>query len=242
MNPKRIALWLLIASVGASALLGIIIVLAGKFSEIEVRIILTTLTISAMSICALAAGALWESGRKKPLALAGIILAVLAAILFLSGIWTRASNEEFWKFNASVGLVAVATAHACLISLASLAKSFVWARITAFVFVYALAAEFIYLLYGNPEQPDTIIRIVGATSIVVAALTIVIPIFHRLSRKESEADSPLTPNRAPVAEITCPECDFRSPNTGGEIECGNCGCRFKITILQAGSPRSSAAS
>lgn len=242
MSPKRIALWFLIVSVGASALLGIIIVLAGTFSEIEVRIILTTLTISAMSICALAAGALWESRRNKPLSLTGIFLALAAGVLIILGIWTRANSEEFWKFSASIGLLAVATAHACLISLASLSTAFAWARIAAFIAVYALAAEFIYIFYGEPEQSDTIIRIIGATSIIVAALTIVVPIFHRLSRSESGANQPLAQDRIQISEITCPECGSRQPNSDREIECVNCGCRFKITILQTGSRPSPPAS
>jgi len=239
MSPRRIALWFLIASVGASALLGIIIVLAGTFSEIEVRIILTTLTISAMSICGLAAGALWETGRKKLLSLSGIILAVLAAMLMLVGIWTRTSSEEFWKFSASLGLVAVATAHACLISLALLSKSFAWARIAAFIAVYALAAEIIYLIYRQPK-PDTMARIIGATSIVVAALTIVIPVFHRLSRAESQTGAPVTAGAQSTTDITCPQCGSRLPNVAGELDCGHCGCRFTITILRSGSPAPSA--
>jgi len=233
MSPKRIALWFLIASVGASALLGIIIVLAGTFSEIEVRIVITTLTISAMSICALAAGALWEKGQKKVLSMTGIVLAILAAFLILFGIWTKTNGEEFWKFSASVGLVAVATAHACLLALASLSRSFAWARVAAFVAVYALAIEIIYVIYQQPRG-DTMARIIGATSIVVAALTIVTPVFHRLSRKESGPNESTEATQL-AAQVSCPQCGSRQPNAPRQIQCENCGCRFVITILQAGS-------
>lgn len=235
MSPKRIALWSLIGSVAASALLGILIVLAGTFNDVQVRIILTTLTISGMSICALGAGALWESGKKKPLALTGIVLAVIAAVLLILGIWTRIHDEEFWKLSASVGLLAVATAHACLISLAYLSASFAWARIVSYIFAYSLAAEFIFLIYWAPDETETIFRIIGATSIVVAALTIVIPIFHRLSRNDAEAEPPITTGRVLTAEIYCPQCGTRQPDSGGEMVCARCGCRFTVTILQPGS-------
>lgn len=233
MSPKRIALWFLIASVSASALLGIVIVLAGNFSDLEVRIVVTTLTISATSICALAAGALWETGRKKPLSFAGMILALLAALLIIAGIWVKTSNEEYWKFSASAGLLAVATAHACLISLAMLAKSFAWARAVSFVAAYALALEIIYVIYGQP-QSDTIARIIGATSIVVAALTIVIPILHRLSRRESGPAGTVAARQI-TPKITCPQCGAFQTNSAGELECGSCGCRFLITIVRDGS-------
>ena len=235
MSPKRIALWVLIGSVGASAVLGIIIVLAGSFSDLQIRIILTTLTISAASICALAAGALWESRRNMFLSLPGAILALLAAALLIAGIWTEAKSDQFWKFTISVSLLAAATAHACLLALAKLARRFIWTRIAAFVAVYFLASLFIYIIYFQPKG-DTGVRIIGATSIIVAALTILMPIFHRLSRSDLDevggtvafADRPL------FATITCPQCGTAQNNSLAEITCGNCGCKFLVTILNHG--------
>jgi hypothetical protein len=237
MSPKKIALWFLIASVAASAVLGIIIVLAGTFSELQIRIILTTLTISAASICALASGALWESKRRMLLPLAGVILATLTAILVIFGIWTEPRNEEFWKFTVSVGLLAVATAHACLLALANLARQFVWARIAAFVAVYFLAVCFIYIIYFTPKG-DTGVRIVGATAIIVAALTILTPIFHRLSRGDLDetAAAVSETERRLHATISCPRCGSAQPGSLAEVKCDKCGCRFVVTILDNGVP------
>jgi hypothetical protein len=237
MSPKKIALWFLIASVAASAVLGIIIVLAGTFSELQIRIILTTLTISAASICALASGALWESKRKMLLPSAGVVLATLTAILVISGIWAEAKSNEFWKFTISVGLVAVATAHACLLALAKLVRRFVWARVVAFVAVYFLAGLFIYIIYFTPKG-DTGVRIVGATAIIVAALTILTPIFHRLSRgdlDETVAAVAGTERRL-YATINCPQCGSAQPGSLAEMKCDKCGCRFVVTILDDGVP------
>ena len=52
MNPKRIALWFLIISVVLSAMVGIIAIIVGTFGRTEAQIVLTTLTISAASVCA----------------------------------------------------------------------------------------------------------------------------------------------------------------------------------------------
>ena len=84
MGPKKLALWFLIISVAISAVLGIIVILTGNFGDFEIRIILTTLTISAASICALASGALWEGRNQRNLPAAGIVLALLAAILLIT--------------------------------------------------------------------------------------------------------------------------------------------------------------
>ena len=121
MSPKKVALWFLIVSVAISAALGIIVILTGNFGDFEMRIILTTLTISAGSIGALAAGALWEGRGQKELPLLGIVLAVVAALLIITGIWFESSSKEYWKFTSSAGVLAAATTHACLLSLAKLA-------------------------------------------------------------------------------------------------------------------------
>ncbi len=231
MNPKRAALWFLIVSVVLSALIGIIAIVSGTFGDIQARIILTTLTISAASLCALACGALWESGRAKALPMAGIALATVTAAVFIFAIWAKISNEEFWKFAASVGLIAVATAHACLLSLATLASRFAWSRVAAFVSVYLLALEFIYVIYATPKG-DTFIRIIGVTSIVAAALTILTPVFHRLSRGDLDAVRAGAATREPTLHptITCPRCGTTLPSSLAEIRCTHCGCAFLISI------------
>lgn len=232
MGPKKIALWFLISSVGASAVLGIVIVLAGSFSKLQIRVILTTLTISAASICALACGALWESRQKLLLPLPGIVLASLAAILVIIGIWAEVQGEGFWKFTVSLGLLAVATAHACLLAQAKLAPQFVWTRVCAFAAVYALAVLFIYVIYYTPKG-DTFVRIIGATSIIVAALTILTPLFHRLSRGDLSASGPTSAKTdlGLFATVTCPQCGSAQPNSLAPIKCATCGCRFVVTIL-----------
>ena len=239
MQPKRIALWFLICSVAISAILGIIIVLAGTFSDLQVRIILTTLTISAASICALASGALWEKRRERLLSSSGAILAVLAAVLVVAGIWTETENKEFWKFVISVSLLAVATAHACLLALARLAPRFAWTRVAASVALYSLAGLFIYIIYFTPKG-DTWVRIIGATSIIVAALTILTPIFHRLSRGDLSAPGPTSAkiDLWLFATVTCPQCGSAQPNSLSSIKCATCGCRFVVTILEDDSPPS----
>jgi len=232
MNPKRIALYFLIVSVSLSAIVGIIAILSGSFGRTEAQILLTALTISAASICAMACGALWESGRAKILSLLGIALAIVDAGLFIFGIWLESRSEGYWKFSASVGLVAAATAHFCLLSLAKLAPRFGWARMGAFVSAYFLAFLFIYLIYFTP-QGDTPIRIIGVTSIVLAALTILTPIFHRLSRGDLSASKPDPHSASPqlFATITCPRCGASLPNSLAETKCDRCGSAFVVTIL-----------
>jgi hypothetical protein len=235
MSLKKLALWFLIASVAISAALGIVAILTGNFGSFEIRIVLTTLTISAASICALASGALWEGRGQRVLPSAGIVLALLEAALLITGIWFEPHSEQFWKLTASIGVVAAATAHACLVSLAKLAQRFGWARVITLIAIYLLAFLIVVSIYIEP-QGDLGFRLIGTTSIVVAALTIMMPIFHRLSRGDLSlaASRRETVDRGLFATITCPQCGAIQPNSLTETECDKCGCRFVLKILVAG--------
>lgn len=232
MSPKRIALWFLIVSVGLSAVLGIVAIISGNFGDFEARIILTTITISAASVCALAAGALWESRGARTLPRIAVALAVFAALLIIIGIWARIREEEFWKFNATVGVLAIASAQACLISLAQLASRFAWIQVVALIAIVALAAQIIFIIYGD-VRGEGIYKTLGATAILVAALTIMMPIFHRLSRGDLSASK----SKSVVADqhlfptVLCPRCGMTQPNSYTPITCTSCGCRFVVTII-----------
>lgn len=232
MTPKKIALWFLIISVAISAALGILAILTGNFGQFEIRIILTTLTISAASICALAGGALWESRNTPALPSICVLLAILAALQLITGIWLEPDETVFWKLAATVSVLAVATAQACLVSLARLARRFSWTRVIALGAIFTLATLIIIVIWFEPRG-DGIFKAIGAIAIAVASLTIMMPIFHRLSRGDLStmkvtsgiSDQPFFPT------ALCPRCGMTLPNSLTQITCTSCGCRFVVTIL-----------
>ncbi len=233
MNRKKIALWFLIVSVVISAVLAIIAILTSNFGRFEVRVIFTTLTISVASIGALACGAANEAGRYRALSTLGIALAILAAVLLIAGIWLEPRGDQFWKFTASTSVVAAATAHACLLSLAKLARRFAWLRPLAVVAIYLLATFIILSIYFEPTG-DFGLRLIGTTSIIVAAITVIMPIFHRLSRDEFH--NAVTELPKLWATVTCPECGSTQPNSLKETTCDHCGCRFVVRVFAPGKP------
>jgi len=81
INIKRIFLYTLIASVVLSAVIGIGVVLFGDFGQTEIRVLMTTLTITTTSILGLACGAYFETGRGRLLPLTGIIFSLAAAVM-----------------------------------------------------------------------------------------------------------------------------------------------------------------
>lgn len=231
-SPKKTALWLLIASVVFSALLGIWAILSGTFGQLQGRVLLTTLTITAASVIGLACGAYWETGRERWLPLIGIILATFSAVMIILGIWFEPQGEFLWKVTASACFLAVATGHFCLLSLARLATRFKWALHAAFLLIYFLAGLGIFIIFAKVDG-DWVYRAIGVTAILVGAVSLIIPIFHRLSVSDLKVEAK-TP--ALFATISCPQCGSTQPNSPDPIACTSCGSVFQITLLKTAQP------
>ena len=205
MNLKRTFLYSLIGSVTLSALIGIGVILFGDFGNFEVRVLMTTLTITAASILGLACGAYLETGRGKALPVIGIVMAVAAAIMTFLIIWNVADKSEtFIKAAGTVTLLALSCSHLSLLSLARLDKRFYWSRIVAFVCVWTLSAILIYIMWWEPESSsDLVARVIGVLSILIASATVITPVFHKLSAdtKVDAIDAEIAALRAKIAEL-----------------------------------------
>ena len=190
VNIRRIFLIGLIASVAASALLGIGVILLGNFGEIEIRVLMTTFTITVTSICGLACGALVETGRGRHLSIAGISLSILAALMCFLIIWDLLDDSElFVKSFVSATLLAISCSHLSLLSLARLDKRFSWTRIAANICVWWLVAILLYIIWLEPNgDGDLIYRILGVLGILLASITVVTPVLHKLSSAEKDVE------------------------------------------------------
>jgi hypothetical protein len=190
MNTKKAFLYLLIGSVAVSASIGIFVVLFGDFGEIEIRILLTTLTITVTSILGLACGASIEAGRPRFIPLTGILLALSSAALWMVMIWAeRMESDIFARIVMTATLLAIACSHISLLSLARLDSRFIWSRWAAHLAVWSLSALVLWTIWLKVDPTETAVaRTMGVLSIVIGALTVVTPVFHRLSRTQTAAD------------------------------------------------------
>jgi hypothetical protein len=119
-----------------------------------------------------------------------------------------------------------------VLALAKLARRFAWIRVVAYFTTYSLAAFLIYIIYFTPNN-EAFFRIIGVAAIVATALTIMMPIFHRLSRADFGGSQDKTVGGTRLhPTITCPCCGSAQPNSPGELRCANCGCRFVVQILE----------
>jgi hypothetical protein len=188
-NVKKIFLYLMICSIALSALMGIWAILSG---DVEFRVLGTTLTIVGTSILGLACGAFLENPRSQKFPLrfvpiVGIILSVIAALLTIWLIWaaTMGLDTAFYKILAVSAIFAFSLSHLSLLSIAQLSRRFRWSLITAYVVIFALSSIISFIVVFEPPSEDGIVlRFIGVLAVIDAAITVMIPIFHRLSRTE----------------------------------------------------------
>ncbi len=186
LNLKKTFLYTLIGSITLSGLMGIWAILVGEFGDFQGKILGTTLTVVGTSILGLACGAFWESPKSansslKIVPIGGIILSFVAAITLLIMIW--AQIDDIWKTFAVSGIFAFSLAQLSLLSLANLSKRFEWVLTALFFVVLVLASIVSILIIIEPSsENDFVMRLIGVLAVTDAALTVMIPIFHRLSR------------------------------------------------------------
>lgn len=190
-----------------SALIGIGVMIFGSFGEFETKVLLTTMTVTITSILGLACGACIEARKGRVISMAGIAFAVLSAVLWMVMIWStfKPENDLFPKSVMTATLLAAACSLVSLLSLARLDRRFLWSRWLAHASVWSLTAIILVIIWAEIDPSDSwIARMMGVLSIIIAAVTVVTPVFHYLSSSEQDAaaiDAEIAKLKARIEEL-----------------------------------------
>ncbi len=206
MNLKRLFLYTLIGSVVVSALIGIGVILLGDFGEIEVRVLMTTLTVTVTSILGLANGAYYETGRGRRLGVVGVVVSIIAAVMTLLIIWNVIDdNQMFMKIAVTAMILAISLSHLSLLSLARLDRRFEWSNMAARIVIGSLVGLILFIVWLEPSGNSGLLpRIMGILAILTASITVVTPVFHKLSSSGdavAEIDAEIELLRHKLAEL-----------------------------------------
>lgn len=195
MDSQRLVKWLLrmfIVSIVATAAIGIyVIAIPSDNWEYELKVLLTTATIAGASVCGLSCGGCLTRGRRT-LPMIGLVLTGLSAALTLVGIWMqpwmRPGNwwfwENYWKLTAVLCFYAVGCAHLSMLFMARLARGYQWAYVVAYYLILGLATVIAAGVVFDFFDAQAYWRLTGTLSILVAAITLLIPVFHWFSREQ----------------------------------------------------------
>jgi hypothetical protein len=225
---KKMTLYALACAVVVGVVMSILVVLTGSWDWFQARVVLTSFTISGASISALACGALRERDRTHLLPIPGFLLSVCGAVLVIFALWSDVGDMTYGKVTVSVVVLATATAHLSLLSLARLSPKFAWVWLLAYAAIYGLAGTLTGILWSQSDSGSAF-QLTAVLAILSAAVTIMIPILHAISR------SPDSRGLASVA-VNCPGCGAAEAHPLGAITCERCGCVFSIKIIREGRP------
>ncbi|MBK9765646.1 MAG: hypothetical protein IPP63_00750 [Chloracidobacterium sp.] len=206
MDLRKFFLYILITSVAVCAVLGIGVLLLGEFGEFESKVLGTTFTITCTSILGLACGAYYEAKGAKAIPFAGIAFSILASVLVIGVIWFHQHTGDIYaKTTVTATMLATTCGLLSLISLANLDRKFIWSRNLAFAAAILLDAILLWLLCFEPESDSDIVsRMIGILSIIIASVTVITPVFHKLSggeTSEAKLDAEIETLKDRIAEL-----------------------------------------
>ena len=184
MNPreaKRLFLKLFIGFLSLTAAIAILSVLSGDFGEFQLKVLATTFSISAASICSMSCAAFIDKKKKRELGVIGIVFSGIAAALMTGGVWIDINEEAYWKITISFIVFAMALAHAFLLILPDLDSEHRWAQTASCVAISILALQIVSAVWGEIDD-EGYYKFLAAVSIVVVLLTLVIPILMKMRK------------------------------------------------------------
>ena len=223
-RARRVGLAVFFVSIAVNALLGIYALLAPGFGEVEGKLLMTSLCVTAAVLLVLACEPAWERWRLGLVPLGGAATAVIGFGLMIAGIWAEPSGEVFVRLMGTTLIVAVACALACLLALGRLAARFrsvyaVTLGVLALATVMTVAA-----VWMGEGPPEAYARALGVVLITLAALAVTVPVLHWLSRGEVALS---TQPHDVVAY--CPFCGGAlEPSAAAFRSCIGCGNSFRV--------------
>ena len=180
-EAKRIFLKLFIGFLSLTAAIAAISVLSGDFGEFQLKVLATTFSISAASICSMSCSAFIDKKKKKELGIVGVVFSGIAAALIIGGLWIEINEEEYWKTTVSFIVFAVALAHAFLLVLPDLDSKHRWVQSVSCVAISVLALQIVSVVWGEIDD-EGYYKLLAVVSIVVVLLTLVIPILMKIRK------------------------------------------------------------
>ena len=179
-----------------------------------------SLIVSAASVLSLVMFPAKGRALLGPVPTVGIALSVLGFGMLVVLSWTGFNADDFGRLVASVLKFAVAAGYASLIVLAVVHSRFRNNVNVAFILAAVLSVLIVVAIWGNPRGgiilQQLLIRPMKISSILLAAVTVSIPVLHRLNRLHS-------------IYLNCGDAGIDLAENG-TYECESCDARFQFEI------------
>lgn len=230
-NSVRLFLRFFIVSVLANAVLGIWALLSEDFGETQGDVLVSSFFVSAamlsvlVNVPAIRRRALWPA----PLIGAGAGASGFAYFIVLA--WVEPSDGPWGKLLLSFMVVAAAFTLASSLALITPPDRLRWMQPVGNTLIAALGITMLVGLWAEPDV-DWYGRLLGIEGVLVAAITLLIPVLSRFSSSRRQESSVEDSPPGPAAVRFCPSCGRPvAPGplgTGRSSACEACGLTFGV--------------
>jgi len=191
VNLKRIFLVAFIVAFAVAAFLAIGVILFSQWNDLELKLLITTISIGGYSLIALGCATVYDNESLRPLAVAGIATCAIGLTFALLTNWQIIEPGLKILLKCRFGFLSLSMAFAAtaLMLRTELASSIVQLsqRLTIFfIWLTTLLFDFIlFLLAGSPgDKSGGVVRATAASSIVALLGLVVTPILQRVCRPD----------------------------------------------------------
>lgn len=225
-HPNRVLLHVFLSSISVNALLGIWALLADDFGRTQGKILATSFLISAAMLSVLVNGGPLRRRALWPVPAVAAIAAVGSFALYIVLIWAEIDHEVPLKIGVTGLVVTAGATLAGLLALVPLRHVHEPIRVAGHGLTFLLLATAIFGIWAEVDA-DWFARLLGVESVLVAAVTLAIPVLSKFLPSQSRA-IPTEP-----AVRFCPSCGELLPGPPAvgavAVVCDRCGAEFSVS-------------
>lgn len=182
---RRVLVWLIVASFGIAAVLGIVVLLGVEIGDTAGRVLATTATVGAFSVAVLC-GATLLGRPAQAVGVAGVIVSILTAGFSVWLIWD--DGLHYWDGDGVLRTLVTGISATAALALASLLlllsrrrRPAVRMGLTATLVLLALLlALTLYLTWATNVDDEIFPRVYGIVAILTALGAVVVPVLSLL--------------------------------------------------------------
>jgi hypothetical protein len=182
---KKYLIYGLIISLVIAGLLGIAALLSGKFDELQIRILFTTLAFTAYSIIGLCCNSIVES-KYSVIGKIGLGFTFIGLLYAVITTWATPKEFEFLQFRFSLLVIAVCFAHCSLMLLVKTYNSAISVVRTTSISASVMAALITVAVISSLDANAGTFKFLGVVSIVGVIATIIAPILAFTANKANQ--------------------------------------------------------
>jgi hypothetical protein len=199
LTLRRNLLRAFILCLSFSAVLGIVAIFGGPSSGVTGKLIMGPAYAAAAFLCGMPCAAFLQRNPHHPAGVAGIAVSVLLGAMMIVALLLDITSYGYWKTCGYFAVVAISLAHALRLWTPTLSKEYRWAQAAGSILTAVLALLVLGLMGGMTVGYTGLARLIGALIVALALLSILVPLFARLSPNHGK---PLPSNAEQTGPLT----------------------------------------